>query len=409
MSQHHLLKKYADVIVKIGLNIQHNEILVIESDINTAPLVRPVVEAAYKQGAKKVIVNYSDSEVAKYTYDYQSVETLQEVPEYLKQELKYYEEEKAALLSIVSVSPEALKNQSEEKINARAKVMMKAHESLSDSFGNFRQTWCIVAYPSVEWAEIVFPELSGEAAQNALFDAIFKAVRADQENPVAAWKSHIEHLNQRANWLTEKGFDKLHYTAPGTDLTVGLHQGGNWLKAGKVNKQGTEIIVNMPTEEVYTTPDFRRVDGYVSNTLPLSLSGKIVDQFKLTFKDGVVTDFEAGEGYETLKNLLEIDDGAKRLGEIALVPVNSPIYESGLLFYNTLFDENASCHIALGSGFAEVINGAEDQSIEEQVALGINDSLTHVDFMIGSESLDIDGVYADDRCEPIFRQGRWVE
>lgn len=409
MNNQQLLEKYASVIVKIGLNVQHNEIVVIDADINASSLVRPVVKIAYEQGAKKVIVNYSDIEVIKHTYDYQTIETLQEVPDYIKQEIQYYEDEKVTLLSITSVSPEALKDQPAQNITARSKVMMKANESLSDSLGNFKQTWCIAAYPSVEWAEMVFPDLSGEAATDALLQAIYKAVRIDQNDPVDAWKSHIDHLNKRAEWLTQKGFDRLHYSAPGTNLTVGLHNNGNWLKAGKVNKQGTEIIVNMPTEEVYTTPDWKRVDGYVSNTLPLSLSGKIVDDFKLTFENGSVVDYEAAVGYETLKNLLEIDEGAKRLGEIALVPVNSPIYESGLLFYNTLFDENASCHIALGSGFAEVIDGAEDQSIQAQVEMGINDSLTHVDFMIGSDQLDIDGIYKDGTSEPVFRQGRWVE
>lgn len=403
------LKKYADVLVHIGLNVQQDEILFVDCDIDVAPLARLVTESAYNRGAKLVKVNYSDGEITKLNYHHQTKDTLSEVPDYIKEELRYITDEKVAYLKIMSENPDLLKAVDQEKILTRQRAMIPVQETMQKNFSSFVQTWVIAAYPSVEWAEMVFPDLTEEAAVSALLDAILKAVRIDDEDPVQGWKQHIANLTKRADWLTDKGFDALHYKAPGTDLTVGLLKGGQWVKAQKTNKKGTDIIVNMPTEEVYSSPDFRRVNGYVSNSLPLSLNGKIVDGFKLTFKDGVVTDYEAEQGFDALQALLDIDQGAKQLGEIAIVPVNSPIYETGLLFYNTLFDENASCHLALGSSFAEVLAEAEDKTDEERTAMGLNDSHTHVDFMIGSEQLDIDGIYADGKREPVFRSGRWAD
>lgn len=403
-----LLKKYADIVVQVGLNIQKGERLEISSDIHAAEFVRAVVKSAYEQGAKSVKVDYEDGEVNKLHYTHQEEATLIEFPKHLQMEQDFMIDEKIAYLKIESQSPELYKDLDDEKMNKVMASKVKNFKKVSDSFGAFNQTWCIVGYPSIEWAELVYPELKGEAAKEKLLNTFFKIMRLNETNPVDAWKQHIEHLKKVAKSLSDKGFDYLHYTAPGTDLKVGLIPGAKWVGADEVNGKGTNIVVNMPTEEIFTSPDYRRVDGYVTNSLPLSVRGKIIDDFKLTFKDGVVIDYSAKQGLKTLEGLLSMDDGMKRLGEIALVPVDTPIYQSGTLYYNTLYDENASCHLAIGDSFPHVLEGAQDKSTEEQMNLGFNDSISHIDFMIGSEALNIDGYYKDGTSEPVFRNGLWA-
>lgn len=399
---------YGDVIANIGLNIQQDEILVIQSSIDGAPLARAVTKAAYELGAKKVILEYHDEEITKMQLMYQSIDTMKEIQAYQYAERDYYIEQKVSYLLIESSAPDFLKDAPKDKLNERSQTMMKFSEPMQDEFGKLSMTWCIVAYPSIEWAQLVFPDLSETEAFDRLLEEILTNVRLNEVDPVAAWKAHVEALDKRAKWLTDKNFDALHYTAPGTDLHVGLIDGAKWLGAKSKNKKGHDVIVNMPTEEIFSSPDFRRVNGRVANTLPLSYRGNIIDDFYLDFKDGVVVNYGAEQGLETLEQLLDTDEGARRLGEIALVPVDSPISQSGVLYYSTLFDENASCHIALGDSFPEVID-ASDLSTEEQLAKGLNDSLTHVDFMIGSDKLTIEGIFKDGSREKVFENGNWLQ
>ncbi|TDM02534.1 aminopeptidase [Macrococcus carouselicus] len=403
------INKYAQVIAKVGLNVQEGETVVISSDIRALELVRAVTAECYELGAKQVITDLSDTDLTKLHINHQSTDTLEEILPYVQAKQDYYLNEKASMLYIHSTSPEALKDADTEKLMAANRAGRQAAAALSASRMRYDQNWCIIGYPSPEWAALVFPDLPQEEAEEKLMDYILKTVRVDQEDPVAAWDAHSKFLKSRAKWLSDYNFDRLKYTAPGTDLEIGLIDGARFTGGGHKNRKGLDIRVNMPTEEVFTSPDYRRVNGTVSNTLPLSYNGQIVDRFKLTFKNGVVTDFEAEQGYDVLRELLESDEGACRLGEAALVPVDSPISNSGILYYNTLFDENASCHIAIGKAYPGPVPGANEMTDEEQDAIGLNHSLIHVDFMIGSKDLDIDGITRDGEIVPVFRQGNWVE
>ncbi|KAA1037613.1 aminopeptidase [Macrococcus equipercicus] len=403
------IKKYAEVIAKVGLNVQPGETVVVLSDVRALDLVRAFTTASYELGAKKVIVELSDSTLQQDHMKYQSIETIEDLPPYLKVKNDYYLQEKVSMLFIHATSPESLKDAAPEKLAAANRAGREVSKELSDSRMRHDQPWCIVGYPGPEWAKLVFPDLAEEEAVAELMENILKTVRVDQEDPVAAWNAHGDFLKSRAKWLSDFNFDRLKYTAPGTDLEIGLIDGSQFAGGGHKSRGNLDIKVNMPTEEVFTSPDYRRVNGVVSNTLPLSYAGQIIDHFKLTFKDGVVTDFEAEQGFDALRELLDTDEGARRLGEAALVPVDSPISNSGILYYNTLFDENASCHVALGKAYPGPVPGANEMTEEERDAVGLNSSLTHVDFMIGSKELDIDGITRDGKVVPVFRQGNWVE
>ena len=273
---------------------------------------------------------------------------------------------------------------------------------------NDRIAWSIISIPTGDWAKKIFPGLEVKEAKEKLWEQIFKIVRVDQEDPIKAWDDHNQTLKNAHAILNDKKYQALIFKAPGTDITFGLPKGHIWKGGGAYTTDGLHFNPNMPTEEVFTVPAKYDVNGVVSNTKPLVYNGNTIDNFSLTFKDGQVVDFEAEQGYDTLKNLLETDDGAKRLGELALVPDASPISQSGLIFYNTLFDENASCHVALGKAYPTNLEGGSEMTDEELDQHGVNDSLTHVDFMIGSAELDIDGILPDGSTEAVFRKGAWA-
>ena len=270
-------------------------------------------------------------------------------------------------------------------------------------------SWTIASYPSADWAKLVFPdEANTDIAQEKLLDAILKTVRVDKTDPVKAWEEHRQNLTEKAEFLNNKNFVALHYTSKGTDLTVGLPKNHIWVAAGSKNAKGADFLPNMPTEEVFTAGDRDHADGYVSNKKPLSYQGNIIDNFKLTFKDGKVVDFEAEQGYEILKQLLDTDEGSRRIGEVALVPNDSPISNSGLLYYQTLFDENASNHLALGAAYPTTLKDGTKMTEEELEKAHINQSISHVDFMIGDAEMDIDGILEDGTRVPVFRKGNWA-
>ncbi|MDU7399280.1 MAG: aminopeptidase, partial [Enterococcus faecalis] len=315
----------------------------------------------------------------------------------------------ASRISVVSSNPDALAGVDAQRVAAFQTANGKALVNLRKATQANKVSWTVVAAASEGWAAKVFPELATSEEQvDALWNEIFKTTRIYEENPVIAWDIHDKKLQEKAAELNEQQFTALHYTAPGTDLTIGLPKNHLWEGAGSYNARGEEFMANMPTEEVFTAPDSRRVDGYVSSTKPLSYAGTIISGMKFTFKDGKVVDFSAEQGEEALKNLLAIDEGAKHLGEVALVPDPSPISQSGLIFYNTLFDENASNHLAFGSAYAFNLQGGTEMSEEELAEAGLNRSQTHVDFMVGSDKMNIDGIKEDGTIVPVFRNGDWA-
>ncbi|WP_436870017.1 aminopeptidase [Mammaliicoccus sciuri] len=402
------LKKYAELLVKVGLNVQEKEPVYIQASIDASEFVHLVVEEAYKIGAEDVKVSYKDDRIAQLKYQYEPESFFENVKQYDIDEKMDYLDRKAAFLSIVSSSPNSLKDADPNKIRKSMAANGKAFKDYMVAVQSDRMSWCVASYPSVGWAKMMFPELSDDEAVNKLLETILKTVRVDQEDPVKAWEEHDHLLHEKADYLNNKKYKALHYKSEGTDLTIELPNGQYWSGASSVNSKGNSFVANMPTEEVFTAPHKNGVNGTVSNTLPLSYSGNIIDDFTLTFKDGEVVDYKAGVGEEILKSILETDEGSKRLGEVALVPVDSPISNMNTLFYNTLFDENASCHIALGSAYAFCIEGGKDMTAEQLAENGLNDSTTHVDFMIGSKDLSIDGILENGEKEPVFRDGNWA-
>ena len=402
------LYKYAELLVDVGINITDGKRLYIRATADALPLVRLVTKIAYERGSKEVKVSLSDDTIARLNATYRTEEELAVIHDFQVAERMYYSDEKAGFLSIISSSPELLKDVSPKKLQAMQVANGQAFKEFSSRTQSDFHSWCVAGYPSVEWARLVYPELSDDDAVNALLELILYTVRADVSNPVEAWIEHDKTLHSKVDYLNDKQFTALRYEAPGTDLTIGLPENHLWAGASSTDSNGDSFMANMPTEEVFTAPDKNRVNGYVSNTLPLSHGGNIIDDFKLTFKGGEVVEYTAEKGYEILKNIISTDAGAKRLGEVALVPFDSPISNKGILFYNTLFDENASCHIALGSAYAFSLQGGKEMSREELDRAGLNDSITHVDFMIGSEKLNIYGVDKDGNETPVFIEGNWA-
>ncbi|EGO2596177.1 aminopeptidase [Enterococcus faecalis] len=403
------LKKYARLIAETGVNVQDNHTVVLQISVDQAPLARLITEEAYRLGAAEVIVQWSDETIQREFLAHAATDRIENVPQYKIDQTDDWIAKGASRISVVSSNPDALAGVDAQRVAAFQAANGKALVNLRKATQANKVSWTVVAAASEGWAAKVFPELATSEEQvDALWNEIFKTTRIYEENPVIAWNIHDKKLQEKAAELNEQQFTALHYTAPGTDLTIGLPKNHLWEGAGSYNARGEEFMANMPTEEVFTAPDSRRVDGYVSSTKPLSYAGTIISGMKFTFKDGKVVDFSAEQGEEALKNLLAIDEGAKHLGEVALVPDPSPISQSGLIFYNTLFDENASNHLAFGSAYAFNLQGGTEMSEEELAEAGLNRSQTHVDFMVGSDKMNIDGIKEDGTIVPVFRNGNWA-
>ncbi|EGO8094229.1 aminopeptidase [Enterococcus faecalis] len=403
------LKKYARLIAETGVNVQDNHTVVLQISVEQAPLARLITEEAYRLGAAEVIVQWSDETIQREFLAHAATDRIENVPQYKIDQTDDWIAKGASRISVVSSNPDALAGVDGQRVAAFQAANGKALVNLRKATQANKVSWTVVAAASEGWAAKVFPELATSEEQvDALWNEIFKTTRIYEENPVIAWDIHDKKLQEKAAELNEQQFTALHYTAPGTDLTIGLPKNHLWEGAGSYNARGEEFMANMPTEEVFTAPDSRRVDGYVSSTKPLSYAGTIISGMKFTFKDGKVVDFSAEQGEEALKNLLAIDEGAKHLGEVALVPDPSPISQSGLIFYNTLFDENASNHLAFGSAYAFNLQGGTEMSEEELAEAGLNRSQTHVDFMVGSDKMNIDGIKEDGTIVPVFRNGDWA-
>ncbi|MCE4957509.1 aminopeptidase [Macrococcoides caseolyticum] len=402
------LRKYAELLVKVGMNVQPEQRVFIRATVDAKDFVHLIVEEAYIAGSKDVKVAYTDDRLTQLNFQYRDQSAFESVPQYAIDERMDYANDYAAQLALISTSPENLKDADPAKVSANMKAYGAGFKEYMKMMQSDQFSWTVAAYPSVAWAKLVFPELDENAAFEKLLDAILDAVRLNEADPVQAWVTHNDNLHTKADYLNEKAYVGLHYKAPGTDLTVGLPKGHIWCGASSINKDGTSFMANMPTEEVFTVPHKDQVNGTVSSTLPLSYGGNIIDEFTLTFKDGIVVDFDAKVGKDILEGLLNSDEFAKQLGEVALVPDDSPISNSKVLFYNTLFDENASCHLALGSAYPFCMEGGKEMNEAELKAHGLNNSITHEDFMIGSNEMDIYGITEDGQEEAIFLKGNWA-
>ncbi|MGF7047818.1 aminopeptidase [Paenibacillus sp. DS2015] len=402
------LDNYATLAVKIGVNIQPGQTLVLNAMIDSAELVQLIVRKAYEAGAKLVKVNYTDEAVSRMRYQYASDDSFLEAPTWYAGEMEELAESDAAFLTILSSSPDMLKGIDPERIANHQRSFGQAMSKYRQYQQSDKMSWNGIAFPSPDWAAKVFPETAPEEQVNRLWDAIFAAVRADQPDPIQAWNDHIEILQAKSDELNNKKYHSLQFIAPGTDLTIELPEGHIWAQAGSVNEQGVSFVANIPTEEVFTAPLKTGVNGTVKSTKPLSYGGNIIDRFSLTFENGRIVSYIAEEGQDTLDRLINMDEGSHYLGEVALVPFHSPISQSNILYYTTLFDENASCHLAIGSSYAFNIEGGKTMTSEQLADKGMNASITHVDFMMGSPEMDIFGVTQAGVKEQIFIKGDWV-
>ena len=405
-----ILQSYARLIARSGANVRPGQVVQLSISVEQAPFALLLAEECYEAGAKKVNVEWQSDGISRLHFRYADQETLGTVLPWEEAKAKQMVEDLPCRIYIASEDPDALAGISPDKLSfvgrSRARVL-KPYRNAIDG----KHQWTIAAYPSEKWAKKCFPEDEAETAVQKLWDAVLKTVRIDGEHdPVAAWKAHADFITAKAAWLNEQQFRFLRYkSANGTDFTVELIPGARWEGAGAVNKMnGVSYIPNMPTEEIFTSPLAGSCEGTLVSTKPLSWNSQLIEDFSITFTGGKAVSCKAEKGQELLEKMIAMDENACMLGEVALVPKESPVNQCGILFYETLFDENACCHVALGSGFKEVLPGGDDLSTEDARARGINDSIIHVDFMVGSDDLAIDGVRADGTEIPVFRNGTWA-
>lgn len=401
------LEKYADLIVNIGLNLHAGDKLAIRMSEHSLPLARLVAKKAYQKGVSEIDLDFSDDAITLDRYLYAPDEAFETLPEYRIDFLENRFKDNYNVLSLAAPNPDLLKPADPAKIAQWQKVAGKAGKRTMQYTMQNRVKWCIAAVACPAWAAAAFPQLAPEEAMLKLWKNIFLATRIDQDDPIQAWEDHDQALKKHEAFLNEARFDRIHYKGPGTDLVVGMVKNHVWKGGSGFSQKGDRFFPNMPTEEVFSMPDADRVDGILRATMPLSVRGQIVDDFHFTFKDGKVVDYDAKVGKQILDDLLAMDEGAKRLGEIALVAANSPISNTGVLFKNTLFDENASCHFALGAAYSENLVGATSRSEEENRKLGMNNSLIHVDFMVGSKDVTVTGIKEDGTEIVLLKDGDW--
>jgi aminopeptidase len=403
------LDKLAELSIKTGVSLQPGQDLLITAPIEAAPLVRRLADHAYKAGAGIVTTLYTDPEVVLARYQHAPKDSFEKVTDWLFEGMAVAFDNNTARLAVVGDDPMLLAEQDPEDVGKANKAVSKASSPLRERITRFDVNWNIIAWPGTQWAKRVFPNLSDEKAQLALADAIFAASRVQSPDPMAAWVEHNNRLRERTDWLNDQNFEALRFYGDDTDLTVGLANKHEWAGGASTARNGVTCNPNIPTEEVFTTPHSLKVNGYVKSTKPLSHQGTLIEDISVTFKDGVITKASASKGEEVFLKLLDTDEGARRLGEVALVPHGSPISQSNLLFYNTLFDENAACHIALGQCYSKCFQNGDKLTSKEVEQHGGNSSMIHVDWMIGSETMNIDGLDVKGNVTPVFRNGEWAE
>jgi aminopeptidase len=404
------LQEYAKLIIRSGCNLQPGQELLLSCNIDVVEFARLLVAEAYAAGAKRVTVRFSDEQIVRMAYENVAIECFKEVPEWVALLNNSMARNGAAILRIESDDPQALEGIDPQKLAAQAVASHKACKEFYDAIDQGRLVWSIAGAASPAWARKVFPDMPEDQAVRSLWEAILKTVRVGgSDDAIVAWENHRTSFTRRSEWLNAQNFDSLHYqNSLGTDLTVGLNPKGIWKGGGDILTNGRPFFPNMPTEEIFTTPDRLRADGVVHSSMPLVHNGSIVEDFSVTFRDGQAVDCKARVGLDILKSIIETDADSNRLGECALVPWTSPIRQSGLLFYSTLYDENASCHLALGMGFPDCLEGGTEMSEDELKANGVNKSATHVDFMIGTKDLNITGHRPDGSEATIFQAGEWA-
>ena len=401
------IDKLAELAVKTGVSLQKGQDLLLTSPIEALPLVRRVVAHAYKAGANLVTPLFSDPEITVSRFKYASDQSFDKATNWLYNGMAEAFDNNTARLAIVGEDPLLLSSQDPNKVSRANKATSIAAKPAMERITRFDINWNLISWPGKAWACQMFPELDQENAQRKLADAIFTASRVNSPDPISEWKKHNINLRKWSDWLNSQNFYALSYKGPGTNLTVGLADDHEWMGGASKAQNGVVCNPNIPSEEVFTTPHAFRVDGEVCATKPLSHQGSLIENIRVKFEKGKIIEAHASKGEEVLLKVLDSDEGARRLGEVALVPDNSPISNTGLLFYNTLFDENAACHIALGQCYAKCFRG-EQLSKEEIASKGGNSSMIHIDWMIGSNKIDIDGIFKDGSKIPIFRKGNWA-
>lgn len=403
------LKKYADLIISIGVNVQPGQDVIIYAAIDQQKLAHLVLDAAYQKGATQVQIEWNDQYLTHELIKHSDPDKLSIVPTSTTIRAKEIADKHTARISIISEDPDALGDLNQNDVANYSKALAYAKKPVMDATMNNDLSWVVVAASSPKWAHKVFPDVNLSEAVDQLWNKIFEFNRITLENdPVVAWQQHIKKLSTKAAWLNQENFKEIHFTSNQTDLTVGLAQDHVWEGADSFDKSGNYFTANLPTEEVFTAPDYRNIHGVVKATKPLSYGGVLINDIELTFVDGQVTKATASSGEDVLQHLIQSDDGAKSLGEVSLVPNPSPISQSGIIFYNTLIDENASNHLALGAAYPFNINNGTQMSDEQRQNKGENLSIIHVDFMMGSADMNVVGIKYDGTITPIFENGDWI-
>ncbi len=409
MNFQHTLQTYAELTVKVGLNLQPGQrLLIMRAPLEAAPLVREIAVSAYKAGARLVDVMWGDEELVLARFQHAPCDSFEEYPVWRAKGMEEAARRGDALLSITGVSPDLLKDQDSDSVSVYQRTRWEHMGPTLEHIKRNATNWTVIAAPVPGWAAKVFPDLPPEAGQARLGEAMFEVCRRRQADPAAAWEAHTKGLAARCDYLSHKGYAALKFTGPGTDLTLGLPEGHVWTGGSDITTTGITFTPNLPTEEVFTLPHRDRGEGVVSASRPLNYMGSLIEDFALTFDEGRVVKAVAAKGEPILRKLLDTDDGAGRLGEVALVPHSSPIAQAGTLFYESLFDENAASHVALGSAYKFNLAGGTAMGDDEFAAAGGNHSLVHVDFMLGSGEMDVDGIGEDGTAEPVMRVGEWA-
>jgi len=402
------LRRYAELAVKIGVNVQPGQRVMITASLANAPLARQIAISAYQAGARLVDVIWGDQQIELIRFQHAPRDSFEEASSWLPNALLEYAQQGDALISIAGEDPDLLKDQDPNLMASARKAADIKYEPFMDLLMHGQLNWLVVAAPVASWAAKVFPDLTAEQQMSRLWDMIFDVCRLKQPDPIAAWERHIAQLSARSEYLNRKQYAALHYRAPGVDLTVGLPRRHIWQSALTISSKVITFVPNMPNDEIFTMPHKDQISGVVTASKPLNYGGMLIENFRLRFAEGRVVDIDAEAGVDSLRKLIASDMGAGRLGEVALVPHSSPIAQSGLLFYNTLFDENAASHLALGRAYQFTLEGGTTMSDEKSGQAGGNNSLVHVDFMIGSATMDIDGLTEAGAAEPVMRAGEWA-
>ncbi len=404
-----LLDKYAELTIRSGLNLRKGQQVLMTAPLEAVDLVRRITHHAYKVGASLVTTLYSDEQASLMRYTDGNSEAFDAAPSWLFNGMaEAFRDGNCARLAIIGENPALLSGQDIDKVSRANRARSVAYKPVVELITTFATNWCIISAATASHAKSVFPDLSPDAALAALWHAIFKCTRADLADPVAAWAAHNAALHARVKTLNERRYSALAYKGPGTDFTLGLVDDHVWAGGASMAKNGIMCNPNIPSEEVFTMPHRERVDGIVRSTKPLSYQGTFIDGIQVRFEKGRIVEGSAAKGQDVFRKMIETDDGAARLGEVALVPHSSPISASGIVFNETLYDENAASHIAVGQAYSQNLAGTATMSAAEKLAAGMNTSLVHVDWMIGSGALDVDGVFKDGKREPLMRKGEWV-